>query len=97
MWARTIDYLKDHLSPDTIEKYGPLPGAVTTQPTEIIGQEVGAEGTGVTGSGETVERGEAVEIGETVKTDEKVEGQETIEREEQVKGKEETNETPADS
>ena len=59
MWTRTIDFLKDHLSPDTVEKYGPLPPTAAAQPAEITGQEeTEAEGAGATSNGETVETGE---------------------------------------
>ena len=83
MWARTIDFLKDHLSPDAVEKYGPLPeAAAATQPIEVIGQEEGAKATSngrTVKIGETVETGETCEGGETVETGEMVENGETVE------------------
>ncbi len=74
MWAKTIGFLKDHLSPDVMEKYGSpqqSPAAI-----EVKGQEVSGaatEGAGVTSTGETVETGEIVEGGETVKGGETIE------------------------
>ena len=77
MWAKTISFLKDHLSPDVVEKYGPL--RETAAATEVTGQEVGAiaEGAGAASAGETVETGEIAET---------VESRETIETGEIVKG-----------
>ena len=34
LWKRSFEFLKDHLSPETVEKYGPLP-----EPAETIGGE----------------------------------------------------------
>ena len=71
MWSRTIGFLKDHLSPDALEKYGPLPEAAAThdQPVEVTGRE----------EGETVETQETVEVGEIAEGGETVETRETIE------------------
>lgn len=82
MWAKTISFLKDHLSPDVVEKYGPLREAAAA--TEVTGQEVRAitEGAGAASAGETVETGEiavTVESRETIETGEIVKGEETVE------------------
>ena len=44
MWSRTIDFIKDHLSPEALQKYGtaPLPAAGETE-TPAQGIEVGEE------------------------------------------------------
>ena len=82
MWAKTISFLKDHLSPDVVEKYGPLREAAAA--IEVTGQEVGTitEGAGATSTEETVETGEIAEIvesRETIETGEIVKGEETVE------------------
>ena len=43
MWSRTIDFIKDHLSPEALQKYGtaPLPADETETPAQ--GVEVGKE------------------------------------------------------
>ena len=83
MWSRTIGFLKDHLSPDALEKYGPLPEAAAThdQPVEVTDREEGATGTS---NGETVEIGETVETQETVEVGEIAEGGETVETRETI-------------
>ena len=35
MWSRTIEFLKDHLSPEMVENYGPPP-----EPAEVPGRKV---------------------------------------------------------
>ena len=83
MWSRTIDFLKDHLSPDALEKYGSLPERAAThdQPVEVTGREEGAT---ETSNGETVEIGETVETQETVEVGEIAEGGETVETRETI-------------
>lgn len=81
MWTRTIGFLKDHLSPDAVEKYGPLSEAAATQPVEVQGQEEGTTvGTGTTSVGETIETGEIVEGGETAVEGETAETEEIAEK-----------------
>ena len=31
MWKKSFEFLKDHLSPETVEKYGPLPENTSAQ------------------------------------------------------------------
>ena len=66
MWSKTIEFLKDHLSPETVEKYGPPP-----EPAEVPGRKVedGVASEGETESGEVVtateKSAEAKEEGDT--------------------------------
>lgn len=57
MWTKTINFLKDHLSPDIAEKYGALPEAAA-QPAEVAGQREETEREAGASKVETVERGE---------------------------------------
>ena len=73
MWRRSFEYLKDHLSQETVEKYGPTQEPTTTeQATEGKG-EMTATDTAIvenSGVGETTPEVKANGEGETTPTDE---------------------------
>ena len=55
MWKRSFEFLKDHLSPETVEKYGPLPKSATdTEKTSAAQPESAAEGDAAISGGEQI-------------------------------------------
>ena len=47
MWKKSFEFLKGHLSPETVEKYGPPPQSVTeTEKSEGAQPEPAAEAEG---------------------------------------------------
>ena len=55
LWGRSFEYLRDHLSPETVEKYGPTQEPTTTeQATEVEGEMTATAIVENSGEGETI-------------------------------------------